>query len=63
MQSCAYLSSATIIRTEKEIDIEAEDIRLIIYIHQKDREHLLWPALRQIPSESNMDGLLGDWLE
>ncbi|XP_078803057.1 inter-alpha-trypsin inhibitor heavy chain H3-like isoform X2 [Oryzias latipes] len=50
--------SATIIRTEKEIDIEAEDIRLIIYIHQKDREHLLWPALRQIPSESNMDGLL-----
>uniref|UniRef100_A0A3P9JRH3 Uncharacterized protein n=1 Tax=Oryzias latipes TaxID=8090 RepID=A0A3P9JRH3_ORYLA len=50
--------SATIIRTEKEIDIEAEDIRLIIYIHQKDGEHLLWPALRQIPSESNMDGLL-----
>ncbi|XP_078803051.1 inter-alpha-trypsin inhibitor heavy chain H3-like isoform X4 [Oryzias latipes] len=50
--------SSTIIRTEKEIDIEAEDIRLIIYIHQKDREHLLWPALRQIPSESNMDGLL-----
>uniref|UniRef100_A0A3P9LPK4 Zgc:112265 n=1 Tax=Oryzias latipes TaxID=8090 RepID=A0A3P9LPK4_ORYLA len=50
--------SATIIRTDKEIDIEAEDIRLIIYIHQKDGEHLLWPALRQIPSESNMDGIL-----
>lgn len=60
MQSCAYSSSATIIRTDKEIDIEVEDIRLVIYIHQKDREVLLWPVFRQIPSESNTDGLLGD---
>ncbi|XP_036067979.1 inter-alpha-trypsin inhibitor heavy chain H3 isoform X3 [Oryzias melastigma] len=50
--------SATIIRTDKEIDIEVEDIRLVIYIHQKDREVLLWPVFRQIPSESNTDGLL-----
>ncbi|RVE73215.1 hypothetical protein OJAV_G00047930 [Oryzias javanicus] len=50
--------SATIIRTDKEIDIEVEDIRLVIYIHQKDREDLLWPVLRQIPSDSNTDGLL-----
>ncbi|XP_037535781.1 inter-alpha-trypsin inhibitor heavy chain H3b [Nematolebias whitei] len=50
--------SVTVIKRDKEIDVAAEDVRVIILVHEKDGEKFLWPVLRQRPSASNTEGVL-----
>uniref|UniRef100_A0A8C3G1A5 Inter-alpha-trypsin inhibitor heavy chain 3b, tandem duplicate 2 n=1 Tax=Cyclopterus lumpus TaxID=8103 RepID=A0A8C3G1A5_CYCLU len=55
----AYLSSLTVIRRDKEIDVAAGDTRMVILIHEKDGNEFLWPILRQKPLDNNVSGILG----
>ena len=48
------------IRWDKEIDVAAGDTRMVILVQQKGGEELLWPALRQQPSDNNVEGILGE---
>ncbi|XP_037535780.1 inter-alpha-trypsin inhibitor heavy chain H3-like [Nematolebias whitei] len=50
--------SVTVIKRDKEIDVAAEDVRVIILVHEKNGEKFLWPVLRQRPSASNTEGVL-----
>ncbi|CAG5980790.1 unnamed protein product [Menidia menidia] len=50
--------SMTIIKRNNEIDIEAEDIRIVILIHIKDGMEFYWPVLRRRPSAGDTEGLL-----
>ncbi|XP_061584260.1 uncharacterized protein LOC133449145, partial [Cololabis saira] len=50
--------SVTVIRRDTEIDISAEDVRMIIHIHEKDGKKLLWPVLTQRTSANNTEGVL-----
>uniref|UniRef100_A0A3Q1CWM7 Inter-alpha-trypsin inhibitor heavy chain H3-like n=1 Tax=Amphiprion ocellaris TaxID=80972 RepID=A0A3Q1CWM7_AMPOC len=59
LKQAACSSSMTVIRRDKEIDVAAADARLIILVHQKNGEEFLWPVLRQKPSATNMEGILG----
>uniref|UniRef100_A0A8C2ZGG5 Inter-alpha-trypsin inhibitor heavy chain 3b, tandem duplicate 2 n=1 Tax=Cyclopterus lumpus TaxID=8103 RepID=A0A8C2ZGG5_CYCLU len=54
----AYLSSLTVIRRDKEIDVAAGDTRMVILIHEKDGNEFLWPILRQKPLDNNVSGIL-----
>ncbi|XP_008407908.1 inter-alpha-trypsin inhibitor heavy chain H3-like [Poecilia reticulata] len=48
----------TVILRVKEIDVAVEDVRLVIFIHEKDGNKFLWPVLRQTPSADDTEGLL-----
>ncbi|XP_007552752.1 inter-alpha-trypsin inhibitor heavy chain H3-like [Poecilia formosa] len=48
----------TVIMRVKEIDVAVEDVRLVIFIHEKDGNKFLWPVLRQMPSANDTEGLL-----
>ncbi|XP_030584614.1 inter-alpha-trypsin inhibitor heavy chain H3-like isoform X2 [Archocentrus centrarchus] len=50
--------SVTVIIRNKEIDIAAGDMRLVVLVHEKNGEKFLWPVLRQHPSTNNTEGLL-----
>uniref|UniRef100_A0A3Q2ZJY5 Inter-alpha-trypsin inhibitor heavy chain H3-like n=1 Tax=Kryptolebias marmoratus TaxID=37003 RepID=A0A3Q2ZJY5_KRYMA len=54
------VSRVTVIKRDKEIDIAAEDIRVVILVHEKDGNKFLWPVIRQMPSANNTEGILGD---
>ena len=56
---CVCLSSATVITRSNEIDVAAEDIRIVILIHFKDGKRFYWPVLRQRPSADDIEGILG----
>lgn len=49
----------TVISRDKEIDIAAGDIRMVILIHEKGGNKFLWPVLRQQPQDTNGEGILG----
>uniref|UniRef100_A0A4W6EY02 Inter-alpha-trypsin inhibitor heavy chain 3b, tandem duplicate 1 n=1 Tax=Lates calcarifer TaxID=8187 RepID=A0A4W6EY02_LATCA len=51
--------SVTVIRRNKEVDVAAGDVRIIILTHEKDGKEFLWPVLRQQPSANNAEGILG----
>uniref|UniRef100_A0A672G2P7 Inter-alpha-trypsin inhibitor heavy chain 3 n=1 Tax=Salarias fasciatus TaxID=181472 RepID=A0A672G2P7_SALFA len=46
--------------TIREIDIAAGDARIVIIVHEKAGREFLWPVMRQKPSATNTEGLLGD---
>ncbi|XP_018536979.1 inter-alpha-trypsin inhibitor heavy chain H3 isoform X8 [Lates calcarifer] len=50
--------SVTVIRRNKEVDVAAGDVRIIILTHEKDGKEFLWPVLRQQPSANNAEGIL-----
>ncbi|KAM4587063.1 inter-alpha-trypsin inhibitor heavy chain H3-like isoform 3-T4 [Odontesthes bonariensis] len=50
--------SATIIRRNNEIDVAADDIRIVILIHTKDGKEFYWPVLRQRSSADDIEGIL-----
>uniref|UniRef100_A0A672FZ34 Inter-alpha-trypsin inhibitor heavy chain 3 n=1 Tax=Salarias fasciatus TaxID=181472 RepID=A0A672FZ34_SALFA len=50
----------TVITRSKEIDIAAGDARIVIIVHEKAGREFLWPVMRQKPSATNTEGLLGD---
>lgn len=51
----------TVIRRDKEIDVMAGDTRMVILLHEKNGKEFLWPVLRQKPSNSSAEGILGGW--
>ncbi|XP_068172095.1 inter-alpha-trypsin inhibitor heavy chain H3-like isoform X2 [Antennarius striatus] len=57
-QDLLTFGSATVIRRDKEIDITVGDTRLVILIHDEGGEKLLWPVLKQQPSDTNVTGVL-----
>ncbi|XP_041807926.1 inter-alpha-trypsin inhibitor heavy chain H3-like isoform X2 [Chelmon rostratus] len=50
--------SVTVIRRDKEIDVAAGDVRMVILIQEKGHQQFLWPVLRQKPMDSNATGIL-----
>uniref|UniRef100_A0A672G2U8 Inter-alpha-trypsin inhibitor heavy chain 3 n=1 Tax=Salarias fasciatus TaxID=181472 RepID=A0A672G2U8_SALFA len=54
--------SLTVITRSKEIDIAAGDARIVIIVHEKAGREFLWPVMRQKPSTTNIEGLLGEVL-
>ncbi|XP_059185661.1 inter-alpha-trypsin inhibitor heavy chain H3-like isoform X2 [Centropristis striata] len=50
--------SLSVIRRDEEIDVAVGDTRVVILLHVKDGEKLLWPVLRQQPLEDNVTGIL-----
>ncbi|XP_022602555.1 inter-alpha-trypsin inhibitor heavy chain H3-like isoform X3 [Seriola dumerili] len=52
------VGSVTVIKRNKEVDVAAGDIRIVILVHEKDGEKFLWPVLRQKPSDNNIEGIL-----
>ncbi|XP_028301970.1 inter-alpha-trypsin inhibitor heavy chain H3-like [Gouania willdenowi] len=50
--------SITVIRRDKEIDVAAGDMRLVIIVHGQTGKELLWPVLRQQPSDNFGEGIL-----
>lgn len=62
LKHAAHFSSLTVIRRNKEVDIAVGDIRIVILIHEKDGKEFLWPVLRQMPADSNTEGILGGCL-
>ncbi|GLD64518.1 inter-alpha-trypsin inhibitor heavy chain H3-like isoform X7 [Lates japonicus] len=50
--------SVTVIRRNKEVDVAAGDVRIVILTHEKDGKEFLWPVLRQQPSANNAEGIL-----
>lgn len=56
-----YFLSVTVIRRDKEIDVAAGDVRMVILIQEKGHQQFLWPVLRQKPMDSNATGILGGW--
>ncbi|XP_047440206.1 inter-alpha-trypsin inhibitor heavy chain H3-like [Mugil cephalus] len=50
--------SMTVIRRDKETDVTAGDMRMVILLHQKDGEEFLWPVIRQRPSANDAKGIL-----
>ncbi|XP_039468573.1 inter-alpha-trypsin inhibitor heavy chain H3-like isoform X2 [Oreochromis aureus] len=57
-QDITTAGSVTVIVRNKEIDIGAGDMRLVILVHEKNGQKFLWPVLRQHPSANNTQGLL-----
>uniref|UniRef100_A0A8C5I2R1 Inter-alpha-trypsin inhibitor heavy chain H3-like n=1 Tax=Gouania willdenowi TaxID=441366 RepID=A0A8C5I2R1_GOUWI len=53
--------SEQVIRRDKEIDVAAGDMRLVIIVHGQTGKELLWPVLRQQPSDNFGEGILGEW--
>lgn len=58
--SCVHFSRLTVIMRANEIDVAVEDVRLVILVHEKDRNKFLWPVLRQTPSADDIEGFLGE---
>ncbi|XP_038135815.1 uncharacterized protein LOC119780001 [Cyprinodon tularosa] len=52
------VGSFTVIQRDKEIDVAVEDVRLVIYVHEKNGNKFLWPVLRQKPFANNTEGIL-----
>ncbi|XP_061583170.1 inter-alpha-trypsin inhibitor heavy chain H3-like isoform X2 [Cololabis saira] len=50
--------SVTVIMRDSEIDVAAEDVRLVIYIREEKGKKFLWPVLRQKTSADNTEGIL-----
>lgn len=46
------------IKRNKEIDVTAEDTRMVILIHRKNNKKFLWPVLRLQPSDTAITGIL-----
>ncbi|XP_051271918.1 inter-alpha-trypsin inhibitor heavy chain H3-like isoform X5 [Dicentrarchus labrax] len=57
-QDLLTIGSVTVIRRNKEIDVAAEDSRMVILVQEKDGEEFLWPVLRQRPSDTSVTGIL-----
>ncbi|XP_058487296.1 inter alpha-trypsin inhibitor, heavy chain 4 isoform X2 [Solea solea] len=50
----------TVIKRNKEVDVAAGDVRLVILLHEKDGNTFLWPAIRQQPADNALaHGILG----
>lgn len=54
-------SSVTVIVRNNEIDVATGDMRMVIIVHENNGPKILWPVLRQRPSDNNAEGLLGEW--
>ncbi|XP_008284537.1 inter-alpha-trypsin inhibitor heavy chain H3-like [Stegastes partitus] len=52
------VGSMVVIRRDKEIDVAAGDVRLILLIHNKNGDEFLWPVIRQKPNATDTEGLL-----
>ncbi|KAF3689892.1 Inter-alpha-trypsin inhibitor heavy chain H3 [Channa argus] len=48
----------TVIGRDKEFDVAVGDARMVILIHQNGGEEFLWPVLRQLPMDNNVEGIL-----
>lgn len=59
LQTCAYFSSLTVNKRDKEIDVSVGDLRMAILIQVIAAEEFHWPVLRQKPSDTNITGILG----
>ncbi|XP_070815893.1 uncharacterized protein [Chaetodon trifascialis] len=57
-QDLITVGSVTVIRRDKEIDVTAGDIRMVILIHEEGHRQFLWPVIRQKPSDSSVTGIL-----
>nr|XP_054586984.1 inter-alpha-trypsin inhibitor heavy chain H3 [Nothobranchius furzeri] len=57
-QEAITAGSVTIFKRDKEVDVTAGDVRLVILVHEKNGNKFLWPVLRQKPSASNAEGIL-----
>lgn len=58
---CVNVSSVTVTKKDEEIDVAAEDMRVVILVHENQGKKFLWPVLRQKPSADNTEGILGEW--
>uniref|UniRef100_UPI0037E95826 inter-alpha-trypsin inhibitor heavy chain H3-like n=1 Tax=Semicossyphus pulcher TaxID=241346 RepID=UPI0037E95826 len=52
------VGSATVIRRDREIDVAVGDMRMVFLIHGKNFNQFLWPVMRQMPTDTNVTGLL-----
>uniref|UniRef100_A0A3P8QJK7 Inter-alpha-trypsin inhibitor heavy chain H3-like n=1 Tax=Astatotilapia calliptera TaxID=8154 RepID=A0A3P8QJK7_ASTCA len=50
--------SVTVIVRNNEIDVSTGDMRMVIIVHENNGPKILWPVLRQRPSDNNAEGLL-----
>uniref|UniRef100_A0A3P9NRQ9 Inter-alpha-trypsin inhibitor heavy chain H3-like n=1 Tax=Poecilia reticulata TaxID=8081 RepID=A0A3P9NRQ9_POERE len=54
-------SSLTVTPRGQETDVLAEDLHIVILLHQRDGNKFLWPVLKKRPSGSDIDGILGEY--
>lgn len=55
-------SSLTVTARGQETDVIAEDLHIVILVHQRDGNKFLWPVLKKRPTASNIDGILGEYV-
>uniref|UniRef100_A0A3B5L6C6 Inter-alpha-trypsin inhibitor heavy chain 3 n=1 Tax=Xiphophorus couchianus TaxID=32473 RepID=A0A3B5L6C6_9TELE len=55
-------SSLTVTARGQETDVTAEDLHIVILVHQRDGNKFLWPVLKKRPTASNIDGILGEYV-
>uniref|UniRef100_A0A3B3TUX5 VWFA domain-containing protein n=1 Tax=Poecilia latipinna TaxID=48699 RepID=A0A3B3TUX5_9TELE len=54
-------SSVTVTPRGQETDVLAEDLHIVVLVHQRDGNKFLWPVLKKRPSGSDTDGILGEY--
>ncbi|KAM9361282.1 inter-alpha-trypsin inhibitor heavy chain H3-like [Symphorus nematophorus] len=57
-QDLITVGSVTVIKRNKEVDVAAGGVRMVILIQDKGTASFLWPVLRQQPSDPNVTGIL-----
>ncbi|XP_023180288.1 inter-alpha-trypsin inhibitor heavy chain H3-like isoform X2 [Xiphophorus maculatus] len=57
-QNPIQAGSLTVTARGQETDVTAEDLHIVILVHQRDGNKFLWPVLKKRPTASNIDGIL-----
>ncbi|KAI4888781.1 hypothetical protein NFI96_021602, partial [Prochilodus magdalenae] len=51
--------SVSVILRNNEVDITMGSVRIVVLLHKRDGDVFLWPAVRQPPQGSSVQGILG----
>ncbi|KAI5607126.1 inter-alpha-trypsin inhibitor heavy chain H4 isoform X9 [Silurus asotus] len=51
--------SISIFKRSNELDVTVGDVRVVLHLHKKDGNFLLWPVVHQLPKSANIQGILG----
>ncbi|XP_014854911.1 PREDICTED: inter-alpha-trypsin inhibitor heavy chain H3-like isoform X1 [Poecilia mexicana] len=57
-QNPIQAGSVTVTPRGQETDVLAEDLHIVVLVHQRDGNKFLWPVLKKRPSGSDTDGIL-----
>lgn len=53
--------SLTVTKHNREVDVVAGDVRIVILLHESHGKPFLWPVLKERPNNNeNLEGILGE---